>query len=211
VEKRDLDFYTFFSPKLERRVEIIGLPAMCLSLLNEFNCNIDNYVERPRILHARDRRHELTSWIRDRAGRERFLIAMPHDDCTRGAVGRQTHRQAAALLDASSLAQMQLIFVSDSEIIDQRNRISQALRMLPYVQVAHGLPNRPFLRQRVLELFRCHDRAQFSQIEKALVAFNAADVRAVVCDLVHDGWLEIDARSDLDINTLVRRAAAHAT
>jgi hypothetical protein len=209
-EKRDLDLYTFESPKEGRRIEVIGLPAMCLALLSEFNANVAAYVERPRNLQVGENRYELSFWIRDCAGRERFLFIVPNGNSVPLNGGRRTHRMAAALHDAAAQAQMHLIFVSEPDLIDQRARISQAIRMLPYVQEAIRLPNREFLRERIRQLFEHHRQAQISQIERALAGFNSADVRAVICDLVHLGLLSIDSNVNLTMHSLVRRSDASA-
>lgn len=210
-ERRDDDLHAFQSPKeKKRRIEVIGVPALSLALLLEFNPNIVAYVERPRLLDTSAGRHELPFWVRDRQGRERFLFIVPTNASQPGQNGRRIHRRTEALLDAARRAEIQLIFVSEPDLIDQRLRITQTLRMLPYVQDVQRLPNRLYLRERVRAHFELSARARFAQIEQSMPEFAASDVRAVVCDLVHQGELTIDPSTSLTMHTVVSKGGCHA-
>lgn len=209
MERRDEDLYAFQSPKGRRLVEVIGVPAFCLALLLEFNPCISVYVERPRTLVTPASRLELSFWIQDRQGRERFLLIVPTADSLPAQGGRRTHRRAEALLEAAGAACIQLLFISEPDLLEQRARIAQALHMLPYVQDVHRLPHRMYLRERVLSLLATIPRVRFSQVEHSLSDFVASDVRAVVCDLIHQGHLALDLEATLTMNSIVNAGGRH--
>lgn len=209
-ERRDDDLHAFQSPKEKRRIEVIGVPAVGLALLLEFAPAIVAYIERPRILETPSGRYELSFWIRDKQGRERFLFIIPTNASQPGQNGRRIHRRTEALLDAARRAEIQLIFVSEPDLLDQRLRITQALRMLPYVQDVQRLPNRLYLRERVRAHFELNTRARFAQVEQSMPEFAASDVRAVVCDLAHLGELTIDPSGGLTMHAIVSKGSCHA-
>lgn len=208
-ERRDEDLYAFQSPKERRLVEVIGVPAFCLALLLEFNPRISTYVERPRTLVTPASRLELSFWIQDRHGRERFLLIVPTAESLPAQGGRRTHRRAEALLEAASAASIQILFISEPDLLEQRARIAQALRMLPYVQDVQRLPHRLYLRERVLSLLATSPRVRFSQVEQSLSDFVASDVRAVLCDLIHQGDLVLDLEATLTMNSIVNAGGRH--
>jgi len=209
-ERRDEDLHVFHSPKEKRRVEVIGLSTLCLTLLHEFNPNIAAYTERPRVLLTASGRHELAFWIRDREGRERFLVIVPTSDSQPEQGGKRVHRRADAWLDAARIADIQLIFVFETDLMEQRVRIAQALRLLPYVQDIQRLPNRLYLQDRVMAFLELNCRVRFSQVEQSLSDFVASDVRAAVCDLVHQGTLTIDPSTPLTMRSVVSLRGRHA-
>lgn len=209
-ERRDDDLHAFQSPKEKRRIEVIGVPAVGLALLLEFNPNIVAYIERPRVLETSAGRHELAFWIRNKQGHERFLFIVPTSSSQPGQNGRRIHRRTEALLEAAKRAEIQLIFVSEPDLLDQRMRITQALRMLAYVQDVQRLPNRLYLRERVRAHFELSARARFSHVEQSMPEFAASDVRAVVCDLVHQGELTIDPSTSLTMHAIVGKGGCHA-
>ena len=77
-ERRDDDLHAFQSPKKkERRIEVIGVSTLSFALLLEFDPNMVAYTERPRVLDTSAGCYELSFWIRDNQGRERFLFIVP--------------------------------------------------------------------------------------------------------------------------------------
>jgi hypothetical protein len=209
-ERRADDLHAFQSPKEKRRIEVIGVTALGLALLLEFNPNIVAYIERPRVIETSAGRHELSFWIRNKQGRERFLFIVPTSASQPGQNGRRIHRRTEALLEAARRAEIQLIFVSEPDLLDQRMRITQALRMLAYVQDVQRLPNRLYLRERVRANFELSARARFSDVAQSMPEFVASDIRAVVCDLVHQGELTIDPSTSLTMHAIVSKGGCHA-
>jgi hypothetical protein len=208
-ERRDEDLHAFASPKEKDRVEVVGVPALCLGLLLEFNPNIAAYTQRPRLLLTSTERHELAFWIRDLQGRERFLFIVATKDSIPEKGGKRAHRRMEVLQEAARRLEIQLIFISEPELMEQRMRITQALRMLPYVQDAQRLGHRLYLQDRVTGFFELNRQARFMDVESSLPDFIASDVRAVVCDLIHQGALNVDADASLNMRSVVKLGGHH--
>jgi hypothetical protein len=209
-EIRDLDVYTFTSPKnAMRRIRIVGIPALVLALRLEFNPDVESYVERPRLLKCSSDVFEFSFWYRTVNGRESLPLLVHAADSAPAIAGRWRHRKAEQLLIAAQEAHLPLEFVFESDLIDQGAEFSTWLRMLPSVQLAHRYPHRFELRTRVMEVAATPERCRISQIVDALGGYVAADIRCIVCDLIHAGILVIDPKARLTQHTICRRGCSH--
>jgi hypothetical protein len=205
-ERRRGDLYMYVSPKLSgRRVDLLGCATMALALQFEFDAEVATYVERPRTLSINDGHVELHFWTRLSHRRECFWLLVPVEDTHKPHTPHQEHRHACALLEAARAAHIVLQFIFEDELRQRAAMTGTWYRLLPYVQTAHTLPNRYALTESVVSLFRTQARATFDQIEGNLRGFDGADVRAVVCDLIHGGQLELTEPSHLSRFSVVQR------
>lgn len=194
-EVRDEDIYSFNSPKLEhRRVRVATIPHLMLALRLEFDSEVESYVERPRLLSCESATYEFSFWYRLRSGREFLPLIVPAGSSEPGASGHRRHRKEKQLLAAAEGAQLPLHFEFETELLHLAPAFASWLRMLPGVQLASRFSHRYDLRDRILEVARRFDRIRASQIVDALDGFPAADVRCVICDLIHAGFLVIDPK-----------------
>jgi hypothetical protein len=208
-ERRKEDLYIFKSPKLGRNIEVIGPLRLALSLKLDFNPDTTVYVERPRTLLVRNKQIELGFWSREVRGRERFWLVVPATETIQDANKVRQHRHWRDLVDAANEASIGLEFVYESELLAMSTSICCWFHLLPFVQAAQSMLHRHPLRNEVRTVFETISQASFSQIEQALPSFHPADVRAITCDLIHAGELEISTNSSLQTTTIVRRRTAH--
>lgn len=205
-EERRGDLYLYLSPKLQRPVAVIGAMTLTVALELEFSTTTAAYVERPRLLRYRDTEVELSFWQRECGGRERFylLVSDAASDMEPKSRHRQ-HRDARDLIDAANAAGISLEFVFEADVLAKAASIATWYRLLPYVQTARVLPHRQSIEARLLEAFANQSRMTFDQCEAALNDLHPADVRAVICELIHRGLLLIDPAKPLHRHTVLER------
>lgn len=203
-EQRKDDLYLFTSPKLGRTVAVIGALALAQALELDFVTGTAGYVERPRRLEYGEGELELTFWRRERTGREQFLLLVPNASRElENESRRRRHRHSRAIIDAANAAGISLEFVFEDDVVAKAASIGTWFRLLPYVQTGLALPHRASIRDRLLEAFDAQARMTVMQVEAALTGLHAADVRAVMCSLIHSGELVIDPTRPLSRYTVV--------
>lgn len=203
-EERRGDLYLYTSPKLQRPVAVIGAMTLAIALELEFSTATTAYVERPRLLRYRDSEVELSFWQREHSGRERFHLLVSDEDSEMELKSRRRqHRDARDLIDAANAAGISLSFVFEADVLAKATSIATWYRLLPYVQTAHTLPHRQSIESRLLEAFAHQPRMTFEQSEAALSGLYPADVRAVVCELIHRGLLLIDTAKPLHRHAVI--------
>lgn len=209
-ERRRCDLYIFRSPKLSRRIELIGCVNTALALIIEFDPDVESYVERPRTLSlASGRSIECAFWIRKRNGSERFWMLVSASETINAATPRREHRLAREVIEAAQAAHIAVEFIFEDDVRRQSATLSTWYKLLPYVQTARTLPHREALRRQVLALFDLMQRATVEHLELQLQAFHAADVRAVVFDLVHRGDLKLADSTRLSRFSVIARRDDH--
>lgn len=203
-EQRRRDLYLYRSPKLKRTVEVIGALSLTVALELEFSPSTVAFVERPRLLRYGGAEVELDFWQRERSGRERFHLLVSDDALEIEPISRRRrHRSARELVEAANAAGISLEFVLEADLVARAAALGTWYRLLPYVQTAYSLPHRITIEERVLEAFSAQSRMTFMQMEATLRGLHPADVRAVVCALIHRGTLSIDAMKPLHLHTVV--------
>lgn len=208
-ERRNEDLWLFWSPKLQRDVQVVGALAIMQALLLELNPDVRCYVERPRMLEVEGEQLELHFWTAEARGLERFWLLVPNADAIEPSTPRRAHRRAVALIESAQQAHLRLEFVFEYDLCRRAGEIHTAKRLLPYVQTAAELPNREALRTRIRELFQAVERATLDQICGELRGFPAADVRAGVADLLHAGDLALVNPREISRFSVVQRRACH--
>jgi hypothetical protein len=210
-ERRRGDLYLFHSPKLSRTVELIGCLNMAIALRLEFDTQVVTYVERPRRLSlASGVTIEFAYWTREGKGLERFWLPVAAGDTLHHPTSsRREHRQARDLVEAAQAAHIAVEFLFEEDLRRQSATLSTWYRLLPYVQTAQTLPHRESLRQHLHALFRTQARATVEQLERELQAFQAADVRAAIFDLVHSGELVLMDSTRLGRFSVIAKRDSH--
>jgi hypothetical protein len=198
------------SPKLSRTVELIGCVNTALALTFEFDPRVTAYVERPRKLSlATGATIEFAFWSREQKGRERFWLPVATSDTLAPTTPRREHRQARDIIEAAQTAHIAVEFFFEDDLRRQSATLSTWYRLLPYVQTAHALPHRESLSQQIRALFNIVAQATVEQIELQLQSFHAADVRAVLFDLVHRGELMMADPTRLDRFSIITGRGDH--
>jgi len=202
-ERDKLDVYTFRSPKCARTVQIVGTVAFSQALLLEFNVDVSIFVERPRRITYGDRTGDISYWYRLADGQEKYLLLVPTPDTEALAGGRRQHRHIEQLQEAARAIGIAIELKFEPEILAEAARIATFFHLLPFVQTALRLNNRMPLQQDIAAFVERHPRCSLSQVEAALSEYRVDDVRAVTCDLIHAGCVEIDAASVLHAHTTI--------
>lgn len=206
-EQRKLDWFVYHSPKLGRRIELVGCIAFALGLSFEFNPDMPVFIERPRLLPDCHGGTELSFFTQEANGRERYWLLVPEAETEPESPGsrRRVHRRARTLIESAQGFGLALEFVFEQDLLLQADSLAAAFRMLPYVQAARRLPHREALADRVRDLMQIQNSATFRQIEAHLSSSLVGDVRAVVCDLIHAGELQVELMPSLSGASVVRR------
>ncbi len=206
-ELKKLDIYLYESPKLRRRVTLVGPIALALGLQFEFDPDVLAYIERPRMLSVDGTDIDLSFWSRTRKGIEQFsLITLSPEGSTAELLARNRRRDA--LVTAAQRAHLSLQFVPLAQFIQAKTISPNRLRLLPFVQTASDVPQADVLGERILALFSTQARMGFAQIERSLSDFDARDTRAVACQLVHRGQLQVDWQARLHSQSVLEKRGA---
>lgn len=209
AERRREDLYLYRSPQLGRPVDLVGCLTLALALRFEFDPAVEEWVERPRTLATYSGSVELAFWTREPRDRERFWLIVAAADTLHAGSSRREHRRARDLFEAAQAACLSLEFVFEDDLKRQADAIGTWYRLLPYVQTAVDLPNRMALRLQVRSIFDSVERATFEQVEANLGSFHPADVRAVVCDLIHRGELALADLARLSRRSVVQKGVRY--
>lgn len=208
AELKRKDVYAFVSPKLDRDVWLTGALTFAASLKFEFDVDVLDYCERPRTIQLPNgQTTEVAYWTRHANGEEHLWLLVPVLESDPAAGGSRRYRHEREALEAAQSMQVSLRFLFESELVAAGVSISTWLGLLPYVQTAHVMDNFAAIESRVAEHFRFAMGTTFAQLGADLSAFNAHDVRSVVCRGIHEGWLAIDPTRQLHIHTVVRGRA----
>jgi hypothetical protein len=202
------DLYIYHSPKLARQVMVIRPTVLALALELEFSPRMRTYVERPRTLVFDGGKIELSFWTATDRGLEQFLWLTVAAPAKTGPSARGAERRLEAIQAAAQNAQIALTLVSEAQMARRPIENANRLRLLPWVQTARDLPQLAAICARALERFAYQARLSFAQLEHALSDYDARDVRAAACQLVHSGELTLDWSSKLHTHSLLERAVS---
>ncbi|MCR6686998.1 hypothetical protein [Pseudoxanthomonas sp.] len=196
------DVYLYESPKLGRRVTVVRPSGLALALEFEFAAEIDAFVERPRLLRVDGAGQELSFWTRTHRGLEQFHLLTAYPDGHTGPA-RAAARKRDAIVATAAEAQVALRLVPETQFLRRAVENANRIRLLPYVQTARDLSKADELREHVLALFEIQTRHSFYHIERVLSSYDARDVRAITCSLIHGGQLRINWTVKLHMHTMV--------
>lgn len=210
AERKNLDTYSYLSPKLMRVVEVVEPLRAHMALGFDFDPDVLAFAERPRCLTVGSRQLELDFFTRERNGRERYWLFVPDAEAVEPASPRRAHREAVALVDAANQAHLALEFVFEVDLLKKRAQFNEWVRVLPYAQDAMGLENRDALKDQLRGAMSTLQRATIDQLWSMLAGFHRADVTAAIADLIHRGEFALSGTRALDRLSIVERRACHA-
>jgi hypothetical protein len=202
-EFSSLDVRSYKSPKLNRMVQLVGVPCFCQALCYEFNPLIALFTERPRHIVVGDDALEVSFWIRYTNGKEQYVLVVPAAETEAATEGRRKHRRAQQLLDAATKVGLEFTFVFEAEFVARAGEVATALRLLPHVQVARTLPQRGILRDAIRKAVAGWPKIRLSELQRALEDFDPSDVQAIAADLIHEGTLQIDRQAPVSRHMLI--------
>lgn len=171
-------FVEAFSPKLNRRVRLLGRHAFELWLLLESDPEVFAFCERP--IHINDDQDVVDFWVR-RDECERFLII---GDRKAG----NTH--------LSNYPDIELRCVTLAELAANHVWLRNWERILPYINCCRGIPS-PALQESILRFIA--EPTQLSRVERHFSTGDPSVVRAALFGLLHAGRIQ---SSDLRVQPL---------
>lgn len=194
TELSDAQVQMFYSPKCGRLIQAVGgTPTLTFFILCEFDRLVEVYVERPCQICIGNHAFDISLWLKLSDGRERYVILVA--DSMLVAPGWCHRRDAELLRDAARRNGIDLTFVLESSVIVQCALAQACARMLPFVQAARRLPHLAGLRDQICRVVQRAPRCNLSGVEREFRDAEAGYVRAVVCDLIHQGALRVDGES----------------
>lgn len=207
AEERREDIYVFQSPKNRRNVTVVEPTRLALALELEFDPSVTRYVERPRELTVGDQIVELCFWHETVEGEEQYDLLTSQKEATVHAV-RRAERLTALTFEAAVKAGLPLRIRKTSHFLAGRIANTVRLQLLGYVQAAQALQSGLAVEQAVLQHLESTPRTTFYALERTLHAFQASDVRAHVCRMIHQGALSIEWTSRLSLGSALWRNGA---
>lgn len=200
------DTYIFRSPKQDETITLIGVTRLAFWLEREFDPQTQACVARPRGLELYPGHEvEIDFWTRSCDGSETFWIAVGADDARVTASGVEIKDQP--LWEAAAQrAGLSLSYIQEHGLQQRSQPIANYLRLLPHVQAARRHSGISVVLSRVKELFQANAFAlSFMQLESAMEAFPAHEVRMAGSVLIHAGWLDFPRDLPLSRRTQLQR------
>ena len=196
-ELTDAEVQLFHSPKCGRVIQMLGgPPTLAFAMLCEFDRLVEVYVERPCQIRIGSLAFDVSLWLKLTDGSELYVLLVT--DSMIAAQG-WCHRPDAELLrDAARRNGINLYFVWESSVIAQCPLAQTCARILPFVQAARRLSHLPGLRDQICSAVQRAPHCNLSGVEREFKDVEAGYVRAVVCDLIHQGVLRVDGECTPD-------------
>lgn len=208
-ERSDRDLHVFYSPRNQRIAAVTEVLGFALALRLEFDPSTAFWVERPRLVTVTERRQvELSFWVRDRTGGERFLWLVGAPDTRLLAGGARQARDHDALDAAFHRAGVRCDYVFEAELVEDAPYLSNCLRSLPYAQAYDRLDTATFLREEVRQHFESFPRSTFLAVEAALAQHDPAAVRCVCVRLIFEGVLAYAKAEPLSPQSVLSRVGS---
>jgi hypothetical protein len=203
-EATSREIFVFYSPRNERVVKVCEYLHLALALQLEFDPSLTAYVERPRKINVSTKHAiDIAFWTRDKAGQERFLIAVPKI----GTVGYA--RDGSALRDrdrmniAADRHELALTYVLEQELLTASQAIRTYFLLLPHVQSVRRIGSRLVIRQALRAYFTATPRATFRTLVAHFESFSPDHVTAVAASMIHDGTLQLDLSRPLSPDAML--------
>ena len=201
-ELTHLDVYLLRSPKARRMVGLVGAPCLAYWLEFEFDPTIEVCVERPRKLELHQNRQvEIDFWTKSVTQDEAYWVVLNLGDSlsTEGGYVPRDFNLWDRVMQRVGIA---IKFLSEQELNSRAQRISNWIRILPYVQASRRNSSMTNVMGRIKELFGPGIVSlSFEQIELSLSDICRNDARIGACVLIHSGWLKVADHASISPRT----------
>jgi hypothetical protein len=190
-ERNHREIFVYHSPRNDRVVTLAELINLALALRFEFDPNLIAYVERPRRMALTARQEiDISFWTRDRAGNERYYLAIPNAGTVGSTSGTVAVRDREQLDEAAARHHLELTYVTERDLIAAIADCATAFELLPHVWAYRRLMSRSLIRAHIDAHLANNPRTTLAQLLK-VVDYPADSVRAVVAAMIHDGTLRL--------------------
>lgn len=190
-ERNRREVFVFHSPRNNRVVTIAELLNLAIALRFEFDPTLVAYVERPRRIALSPKQDiDLSFWTRNRAGEERYYLAIPNAGTMGSTSGTVSIRDREQLDEAAARHNLHLHYLTEREMVSNLAQCAVAFELLPHVWAYNRLVSRSVIREHINTFLLNNPRTTLAQLLE-LLDFPADSVRAVVAAMVHDGTLSL--------------------
>ena len=190
-ERSHRELFVFHSPRNRRVVTVAHILHLAIALRFEFDPSLVAYVERPRRMALSAKQDiDISFWTRNRAGEERYYLAIPNSGTMGSTSGTVSIRDREALDEAAARHDLQLSYLTEREMTSSIAQCAIAFELLPHVWAHSRLVSRSVIRERINGHLANTPRSTLAQLLE-LLDFPADSVRAVVAAMIHDGSLQL--------------------
>ena len=190
-ERNRREIFVFHSPRNRRVVTIVQILHLAAALRFEFDPSLVAYIERPRRIALSPRQEiDISFWTRDRAGEERYYLAIPNAGTMSSTSGTVSTRDREALDEAAARHDLRLTYLTEREMISSIAQCAIAFELLPHVWAYSRLVSRSVIRERINRHLANNQRTTLAQLINQ-IDFPPDSVRAVVAAMIHDGTLSL--------------------
>ena len=190
-ERSRRELFVFHSPRNRRTVTVADFLHLAIALKFEFDPSLVAYVERPRRMALSPRQEiDISFWTRNRDGDERYYLAIPNAGTMSSTSGTVAIRDREALDAAAARHDLRLTYLTEREMLSAIAGSATAFELLPHVWAYQRLVCRSSIRVQILAQLAATSRVTLAQLV-ATLDFEAANIRAVVAGMIHDGTLRL--------------------
>ena len=190
-ERNRRELFVYFSPRNNRVVTIATILNLAIALRFEFDPSIVAYVERPRRMALTPKQDiDISFWTRNRAGEERYWLAIPNAGTMGSTSGTVSIRDRDALDEAAARHDLALSYLTEREMASNLGQCAIAFELLPHVWAHRRLTSRSVVREHILGHLANSSCTTLDQLFK-LIDYPHDSIRAVVAAMVHDGTLNL--------------------
>ena len=190
-ERNRREIFVFHSPRNRRVVTLADMLHLAIALRFEFDPSLVSFIERPRRIALSPRQDiDISFWTRDRAGEERYYLAIPNAGTTGSTSGLVSVRDREALDEAAARHDLRLSYLAEREVASSIAQCAIAFELLPHVWAYSRLVSRSVIRARIDGHLANSPRTTLAQLLK-LLDFPPDSIRAVVAAMIHDGTLAL--------------------
>ena len=183
--------FSYYSPRNRRVVTVAHILHLAIALRFEFDPSLVAYVERPRRIALSPKQEiDISFWTRNRAGEERYFLAITNSGTMGSTSGTVSIRDQDMLDEAAARHTLQLSYITEREMTSAVAQCAIALELLPHVQAYTRLHSRSLIRERINAHLQNSPRTTLAQLLQLLDS-PPDSVKAVVAGMIHGGSLKL--------------------
>jgi len=196
------DLYVYWSPKNQRRIDVLDVSSLAYALVLEFDPTVAGYVERPCAIQATESiRLSVSFWVSIPKGEDRFvfLAPTPIEASRRSQLQARSDQEIEAIGARSGL---RITIVHDADILADQEHIAGLYRLLPFFQQASRITDIDVIMDGVAALAQSCHQVSIGELVRSLSG-SRSRVMSAIATFIAMGMLEVSTWEGFGGHSLV--------